>query len=149
MSARVATGLNIFAVDPLQRGRGDIPGEVRGNVPCRVHTAPVTIGDSVVLISARVVGDGEYGGWAGSIFQVRDDYWLILDCLPAATANAPALLGLQCTVGADIESHRTQRIRVSVDGVGVNLCFSFWLDEPQCLEGSMKPRGGWISPSYG
>ena len=42
-----------------------------------------------------------------------------------------------------------QCVQINVDGVGVNLSASSALDEPQCLEGSLSPRGGWISPAYG
>lgn len=149
MSARAANGLILSDADPLERPGGDFPGGIGGNIACRVQTTPGKAGDSLTWIAAQVVGTGEHAGWARTVLQVRNDYWLVLDEFPSRAIATPGWFGWQFPVGATVEIEARQTVRVAVRGVTVVMSFSAGLGQPLCLTGSSRPVGGWISHRYG
>ena len=148
LSARSSNGLALSEEDPLQRPRGDFPGGITGKIACHVETGRGRFGRSISLITARIVGDGEYMGWARSVILINDEYWIVLDKLPEESP-IPGRLAFQFPSHATLEILEPRTALVRVGDTRVVMSMNSGPGESRCLVGSMRPLGGWVSERYG
>ncbi|MDZ7829176.1 MAG: heparinase II/III-family protein [Halofilum sp. (in: g-proteobacteria)] len=133
--------------DPLGRPAGDFRqtgGEARSEDVVRAS-------DHLALVNARLTGAGVYEGAERTCIGVAGEYWLIIDHAPdPAGAVSRCHYGFQLAAGAAIECHeRCASLRAPPDQQVTALAYGGGVDTPECLEGSLDPLDGWVSPAYG
>jgi Heparinase II/III-like protein/Heparinase II/III N-terminus len=115
-------------------------------------------GGALRWIEAAVEGPTPCQGLRRGVVQVCGHYWLVLDTAPGEAAAAALSYRFQLAPGCRLAPQASQPSQplqplqqrsLAIDDGAVRLAWSDALDAPRVLQGSLQPRGGWVSPEYG
>lgn len=145
--AQAHNGPSIAGRDPL----GELTGDFRASEPATTaQLSAIHAAQPLRWIEATLAGDMAYSGLRRGVVHVSDRYWIVYDTRPAAHDAAVPRYHFQLAASLQLVACATESGRhVDIDGGALRLAWSAGLRSPTVLEGSLNPRGGWVSPAYG